>query len=56
MAKKPRKPGLKINTTKEEPLIFTTQAGEETTVAIWRERRGQLRIRATRRLRFPKAT
>ena len=56
MAGKRKKPGLKVNTTKDQPLIFTTQAGEETTVAIWRERRGQLRIRATRRLRFPKAT
>jgi hypothetical protein len=56
MGGKKKKPGLKVNTIKDKPLIFTIAAGDETTVAIWRERRGQLRIRSTRRLRFPKAT
>lgn len=51
---KGKKPGIKVNTTKGKPLIFTVQPSTEpVTIAIWGERKGQLRIRATKRLTFP---
>ncbi len=44
------KPGLRVNIRQNEPIVFTAQA--ETTIVIWPDRRGTVRIRATKRLKF----
>lgn len=53
MARQPKKPGIQKNTTEGEPTVFEVPPSDvPVTIAIWRERSGKLRFRATTLLNF----
>ncbi len=46
-----KKEGLLVNAPPGKPLVLTVDpSNEPTTIVVWRQRSGKLRIRATRKL------